>query len=245
MKYLKTFEGLIDYLNKKEIDKKSEAGEELSISDITAGSDIYCGNHTNTDDEFEICGYYFGEMNPGAGSDFVKNITKRKCPDCGMQIGRRVMHVSTEDLETYEEDLPGEGFYLFSKEGDNESDSDSSKPIQKVDSQERVVKTSSHDISYYMDKYFNVLLAAYVAITPQKHQVNINEVSIRKALETLRRECKYKDNKRSKEAIEKFNMMMDPMMADAEKSIHTWTLGSNGKKYYETFKGFVDQLHSN
>ena len=245
MKYLKTFEGVIDDLNKKARDQKSEAGEELSISDITAGSDIYCGNHTNTDDEFEICGYYFGEMNPGAGTDFVKKINKRKCPDCGMQIGRRVMYVSDEDLKSYEEDLPGEGFYLFSKERDNESDSDSSEPIQKVVSKGSVVKSSSHDISYYMDKYFNVLLAAYVSITPQKHQANINEVSIRKALETLRRECKSKDNKRSKEAIEKFNMLMDPMMADAEKSIHTWTLGSNGKKYYETFKGFVDQLHSN
>ena len=76
MRYLKTFESVIDDLNKKARDEKSEAGEELTLYDITAGYDLYCGNYTNTD-ESEICGYSFGERVPGPVDKFVKIILKR------------------------------------------------------------------------------------------------------------------------------------------------------------------------
>ena len=240
MRYLKTFEGVIDDLNKKARDEKSEAGEELTLSDITAGYDIYCGNHTNADDETEICGYLFGERNPGPAANFVKTILKRKCPDCGMEIGNRVMYV--DNVNDYEEKLPGVGFYINPKSLDLESKETTENTPKQSGSEESVVK-SNFDICFYLDKYINVLLAAYVAITPQKHKVKINEVTVRKALEKLRRECKYKDDKRSEAAIKEFNMFMDPMIADAvEKNIPTWRLGSNGKKYYGVFKEFTDQI---
>lgn len=248
MRYLKTFEGMIDDLNKQAISKKTEAGEELTVLDITTGSDIYCGNHTNPNNESEICGYYFGEKNDGPAKEFAEKIVKRKCPDCGMEIGRRVMYISNEELREYEEDLPGEGFYLFSKDDEsdlpiqNGGEENKSDPMQNSGDKENVMKSNSSDIFNHLEKYFNVLLAAYVAITPQKHKVKINESSIRKAMETLRRECKYKDNKRTEDAIKEFNMFISPMMLDAGKNIQTWKLGSNGKKYYDVFNSFITQL---
>lgn len=101
---------------------------------------------------------------------------------------------------------------------------------------------NTDDIFYYLEKYFNVLLNAYVSITPQRHKAKINEISIKTAMETLRRECKYNDVKRMEEAIEKFNMFINPMMIDADNNIKIWKESSDGRKYSDVFNNFVEML---
>ena len=260
MRYLKTFESVIDDLNKKARDEKSEAGEELTLYDITAGYDIYCGNYTNTD-ESEICGYSFGERNPGPVDKFVKNILKRQCPDCGMEIGNRVQYISDEDLKSYEVDLPGVGFYLFPKSLDFKSgETIENKPEQNgsmnkigpdnkktpsVDLDDSKKPINSTEIYKHIEKNINVLVDAYVAITPQRYRETFTKDVIRRGLVRLQQECKFNDLKRTKEAIGVFNDSMKPMMDDVLKSknIETWKLGSNGKKYYNVFNDFRNMVN--
>ena len=259
MRYLKTFEGVIDDLNKKARDEKSEAGEELTLYDITAGYDIYCGNYTNTD-ESEICGYSFGERVPGPVDKFVKIILKRQCPDCGMEIGNRVQYIS-DDLKNYEVDLPGRGFYLFPKSLDFKSgETIENKPEQNgsmnkigpdnkktpsVDLDDSKKPINSTEIYKHIEKYINVLADAYVAITPQRYKATFTKDVIRRGLVRLQQECKFNDLKRTKEAIGVFNDSMKPMMDDVLKSknIETWKLGSNGKKYYNVFNDFRNMVN--
>jgi|APGre2960657423_1045063.scaffolds.fasta_scaffold00213_2 hypothetical protein len=92
----------------------------------------------------------------------------------------------------------------------------------------------------HIEKYINVLVDAYVAITPQRYKATFTKDVIRKGLVRLQQECKFNDLSRTKEAIKVFNDLMTPMMEDVHKSknIETWKLGSNGKKYYSVFKDF-------
>ena len=255
MRYLKTFEGVIDDLNKKARDEKSEAGEELTLYDITAGYDLYCGNYTNTD-ESEICGYSFGERVPGPVDKFVKIILKRQCPDCGMEIGNRVQYISDEDLKSYEVDLPGVGFYLFPKSldfksgetGENTPQQNGSmnkigpdnKKTPSVDLDDSKKPINSTEIYKHIEKYINVLVDAYVAITPQRYKATFTKDVIRKGLVRLQQECKFNDLKRTEAAIKVFGDLMAPMMLDVSKTknIETWKLGSNGKKYGDVFQDF-------
>ena len=92
----------------------------------------------------------------------------------------------------------------------------------------------------HIEKNINVLVDAYVAITPQRYKATFTKDVIRKGLVRLQQECKFNDIKRTKEAIKVFNDLMTPMMEDVHKSknIETWKLGSNGKKYYSVFNDF-------
>ena len=107
-------------------------------------------------------------------------------------------------------------------------------------SDEIVDATKIHD---FLDKNFNIILNAYIAITPQRYQKTINESSVRTALEKLRRECKSGDTKRCKEAISVFNDFIKDMMTfsikdNNYKNIETWKLSYNGKKYFDLFSEF-------
>jgi hypothetical protein len=107
-------------------------------------------------------------------------------------------------------------------------------------SDEIVDATKIHD---FLDKNFNIILNAYIAITPQRYQKTINESSVRTALEKLRRECKSGDTKRCKEAISVFNDFIKDMMIfsikdNNYKNIETWKLSYNGKKYFDLFSEF-------
>lgn len=118
MKYLKIFEefSVIDSINKKALQDKMSSDETLTLDDVIGGYEIYCGNYTNTD-ETEICGYSFGEISPDLKKDeFAKKALGHKCPECDMTIGNITQWISQEDVDAYEVELPGEGFYLFSKE---------------------------------------------------------------------------------------------------------------------------------
>ncbi len=99
---------------------------------------------------------------------------------------------------------------------------------------------NSTKIYDYIEKYINVLVDAYLAITTQRYKATFTKDVIRKGLVRLQQECKFNDLKRTKEAIDVFNDLMKPMMDDVLKSknIETWKLGSNGKKYYNVFKDF-------
>ena len=118
MKYLKIFEefSVIDSLNKKALQDKMSSDETLTLDDVIGGYEIYCGNYTDSD-ETEICGYSFGEISPDLKKgEFAKKALGHKCPDCNMTIGNITQWVSQEDVDSFEVKLPGEGFYLFSKE---------------------------------------------------------------------------------------------------------------------------------
>jgi len=93
----------------------------------------------------------------------------------------------------------------------------------------------------HIEKYINVLVDAYVAITPQRYKATFTKDVIRKGLVRLQQECKFKDLSRAKEALDVFGDLMKPMVDDANysKNIKTWRLGSNGKKYYVVFKDFA------
>jgi hypothetical protein len=246
MKYLKKYKTFEEFnTDIKNIEKRVASGENLTLSDVMPGYDIYCGNHINNNDT-EVCGYYFGEVEPS--DDWSKKVLGRRCPDCDMTIGNVVLYVGKNDLESYEEQLPGEGFYLFSKETEDEelltdNPNNSSTPKnsspKETDNEEQLNSTKIHD---FLDKNFNIILNAYVAITPHEHKQKMNDVFIRTGLERLRRECKFNNLKRTEEAIKVFNDLMRPMMEDTwvhpNKNIETWRLGSNGKKYYNLFRKF-------
>ena len=120
---------------------------------------------------------------------------------------------------------------------DNSPSIDWIKPIPMDNNEEQLESTKIHD---YIEKYINVLVDAYVAITPQRYKETFTKDVIRKGLVRLQQECKFNDIKRTKEAIKVFNDLMTPMMEDVHKSknIETWKLGSNGKKYYSVFRDF-------
>ena len=104
---------------------------------------------------------------------------------------------------------------------------------------------NSNKIYDYIEKYINVLVDAYVAITPQRYKATFTKDVIRRGLVRLQQECKFNDLKRTKEAIGVFNDSMKPMMDDVLKSknIETWKLGSNGKKYYNVFNDFRNMVN--
>ena len=104
---------------------------------------------------------------------------------------------------------------------------------------------NSNKIYDYIEKYINVLVDAYVAITPQRYRETFTKDVIRRGLVRLQQECKFNDLKRTKEAIGVFNDSMKPMMDDVLKSknIETWKLGSNGKKYYNVFNDFRNMVN--
>jgi len=99
---------------------------------------------------------------------------------------------------------------------------------------------NSNKIYDHIEKNINVLVDAYLAISPQKYKATFTKDVIRKGLVRLQQECKFNDLSRTKEAIKVFNDLMTPMMEDVHKSknIETWKLGSNGKKYYSVFNDF-------
>jgi len=243
MKYLKIFEEFNTDI--KDIEKRVASGENLTLSDVMPGYDIYCGNHTNKDNDTEVCGYYFGEIEPS--DDWSKKALGRRCPDCDMTIGNVALYVSKNDLNAYEEKLPGEGFYLFSKETedkellndnpDNTKNSTTTKPEEN--------KLDPTKIYNHIEKYINVLVDAYLAISTQRYKATFTKDVIRKGLVRLQQECKFNDLSRAKEAIKVFNGSMKPMMDDVlnSKNIETWKLGANGKKYYSVFKDFTTMVN--
>ena len=97
----------------------------------------------------------------------------------------------------------------------------------------------------HIEKYINVLVDAYLAISPQRHKATFTKDVIRKGLVRLQQECKFNDLSRTKEAIKVFNDSMKPMMNDVlnSKNIETWKLGANGKKYYSVFKDFTNMVN--
>ena len=107
---------------------------------------------------------------------------------------------------------------------------------------EQINPTKIYD---HIEKYINVLVDAYVAITPQRYRETFTKDVIRRGLVRLQQECKFNDLKRTKEAIGVFNDSMKPMMDDVLKSknIETWKLGSNGKKYYNVFNDFRNMVN--
>ena len=245
MKHLKIFEEFNTDI--KDIEKRVASGENLTLSDVMPGYDIYCGNHTNKDNDTEVCGYYFGEIEPS--DEWTKKAIGRRCPDCDMTIGNVVLYVGKNDLDAYEEKLPGEGFYLFSKETEDKelltndtNNSSSTKPEEKTNVE---TKLESNKIYDHIEKNINVLVDAYVAITTQRYKATFTKDVIRKGLVRLQQECKFNDIKRTKEAIKVFNDSMKPMMDDVLKSknIETWKLGSNGKKYYNVFNDFRNMVN--
>jgi hypothetical protein len=97
----------------------------------------------------------------------------------------------------------------------------------------------------YIEKYINVLVDAYLAISTQRYKATFTKDVIRKGLVRLQQECKFNDLSRAKEAIKVFNGSMKPMMDDVlnSKNIETWKLGANGKKYYSVFKDFTTMVN--
>ena len=103
--------------------------------------------------------------------------------------------------------------------------------------EEQLDSTKIYD---YIEKYINVLVDAYLAITPQRHKAAFTKDVIRKGLVRLQQECKFNDLSRTKESIKVFNDLMKPMMDDVHKSknIDVWKMSYNGKKYYSVFNDF-------
>ena len=120
---------------------------------------------------------------------------------------------------------------------DNSPSIDWIKPIPMDNNEEQLDSTKIHD---YIEKYINVLVDTYLAISTQRYKETFTKDLIRKGLVRLQQECKFNDLSRTKEAIKVFNDLMTPMMEDVHKSknIETWKLGSNGKKYYSVFRDF-------
>jgi hypothetical protein len=113
-------------------------------------------------------------------------------------------------------------------------------PNNKKTASEDGEPINSNKIHNHIEKNINVLVDAYLAISPQRHKATFTKDVIRKGLVRLQQECKFNDLSRTKEAIEVFNSLMKPMMDDVNKSknIEVWKLGANGKKYYSVFKDF-------
>jgi hypothetical protein len=101
------------------------------------------------------------------------------------------------------------------------------------------------NIYNHIEKYINVLVDTYLAISTQRYKATFTKDVIRKGLVRLQQECKFKDLSRAKEAIKVFNGSMKPMMDDVlnSKNIETWKLGANGKKYYSVFKDFTTMVN--
>ena len=242
MKHLKIFEEFNTDI--KDIEKRVASGENLTLSDVMPGYDIYCGNHTNKDNDTEVCGYYFGEIEPS--DDWSKKALGRRCPDCDMTIGNVALYVGKNDLNAYEEKLPGEGFYLFSKETEDKEllndNPDNTKSSTTKPEENKLDPTKIHS---HIEKYINVLVDAYLAISTQRYKATFTKDVIRKGLVRLQQECKFNDLSRAKEAIKVFNGSMKPMMNDVlnSKNIETWKLGANGKKYYSVFKDFTTMVN--
>jgi len=108
--------------------------------------------------------------------------------------------------------------------------------------EEQLNSTKLHD---HIEKNINVLVDAYLAISPQKYKATFTKDIIRKGLVRLQQECKFKDLSRTKAAIKVFNDSMKPMMDDVLKSknIDVWKMSYNGKKYYSVFNDFTTMVN--
>lgn len=265
MRYLKTFESMVDGLNNRALIKKQES-EGLTVIDILANYDIWCGNHTNPSDKTDICGHSFGvrsypytntvnnlqsDTRKISDDKWAQEILKEKCPDCGMKIGSRVVYISDEDQNRPETlfgpgrtgiELPGTGFYLLPKGTDFEAETEvkQSGSGNKIEAgfDEQKKPINSTEIYKHIEKYINVLADALVDITTQRYRETFTKEVIRRGLVRLQQECKFNDPERTEAAIKVFRDLMAPMMQDNTKNIQTWKLGSNGKKYGGVFNDF-------
>jgi len=122
---------------------------------------------------------------------------------------------------------------------------DSTWMKDKDNNKEEIQKLNPTEIYNHIEKYINVLVDAYLAISTQRYKATFTKDVIRKGLVRLQQECKFKDLSRAKEAIKVFNGSMKPMMDDVlnSKNIETWKLGANGKKYYSVFKDFTTMVN--
>lgn len=120
---------------------------------------------------------------------------------------------------------------------DNSPSIDWIKFISMDNNEEQLDSTKIHD---YIEKYINVLVDTYLAISTQRYKETFTKDLIRKGLVRLQQECKFNDLSRTKEAIKVFNDLMTPMMEDVHKSknIDVWKMSYNGKKYYSVFNDF-------
>ncbi len=118
----------------------------------------------------------------------------------------------------------------------------SNAPVNAKDSIKDVNSTKIYD---HIEKNINVLVDAYLAISPQKYKATFTKDIIRKGLVRLQQECKFKDLSRTKKAIKVFNDSMKPMMDDVLKSknIDVWKMSYNGKKYYSVFNDFTTMVN--
>jgi len=246
-------ESVIDELFRKDLEKKIASGKKLNLTDIIANQDVYCGNYTNPEDDTEVCGYHYGEAVEGKRDEWAEKIRGMKCPGCGEVVGNLVEYISPDDLDSYEAKLPGGGFYIFSKGTEDKelltnnpdntkspttTSKSSTTPIEDKIDPTKIDPTKIYD---HIEKNINVLVDAYLAISPQRYKATFTKDVIRKGLVRLQQECKFKDLSRAKEALDVFGDLMKPMVDDANysKNIKTWRLGSNGKKYYVVFKDFA------
>ena len=108
--------------------------------------------------------------------------------------------------------------------------------------EEQLDSTKIHD---YIEKYINVLVDTYLAISPQRYKETFTKDVIRKGLVRLQQECKFNNLSRTKEAIKVFNDSIKPMMAEVinSKNIDVWKMSYNGKKYYSIFKDFTTMIN--
>ena len=244
MKHLKIFEEFNTDI--RDIELKVASGENLTLSDVMPGYDIYCGNFKNNDTE--VCGYWFGKIKfqSSLAKDVSEMLLGVKCPDCNMRVGNIVEYISENDLDSYELKLPGGGFYLFSKETRDKqlltNNPDNTKSSTATPEENKLDPTKIYN---HIEKYINVLVDTYLAISTQRYKATFTKDVIRKGLVRLQQECKFKDLSRAKEAIKVFNGSMKPMMDDVlnSKNIETWKLGANGKKYYSVFKDFTTMVN--
>ncbi len=250
---------VIDDLFRKDLEKKIASGKELTLIDIVAQQDVYCGNHTNPEDDTEVCGYHYGEAVEGKRDEWVEKVRGMKCPGCGGEVGETVLYVGPEELDSYEEKLPGDGFYIFSKEElKSKSESpeentltptdDEDKPNAAVGKQEVKKVSSPKEISLYLQKNIRPITLCYLNILPEKFKGigkgKMNEKTIQDELLKLQRECNYGDPMRAKEAIASWNRFISPVLtSDAGKSnMGIWLGKSDGKKYGDIVKDFESML---
>ena len=125
---------------------------------------------------------------------------------------------------------------------DNSPSIDWIKPIPMDNNEEQLDSTKIHD---YIEKYINVLVDTYLAISPQRYKETFTKDVIRKGLVRLQQECKFNNLSRTKEAIKVFNDSIKPMMAEVinSKNIDVWKMSYNGKKYYSIFKDFTTMIN--
>ena len=125
---------------------------------------------------------------------------------------------------------------------DNSPSIDWIKPIPMDNNEEQLDSTKIHD---YIEKYINVLVDTYLAISPQRYKETFTKDVIRKGLVRLQQECKFNNLSRTKEAIKVFNDSIKPMMAEVinSKNIDVWKMSYKGKKYYSIFKDFTTMIN--